>query len=51
MQKEHLKILFLCENVIQAKIPDFTRVILYERVKPFPIQRRIGDLHKDFYIQ
>ena len=24
---------------------------MYERVKPFSIQRKIGDFHKDFYIQ
>ena len=42
---------FLCEQVIQAKTPDFTSGRLYERVKLFPVQRNIGDFHKDFYIQ
>ena len=42
---------FLCEKLIQAKTPDFTRVRLYERVKLFSIQRKIGDFHKDFYIK
>ena len=31
--------------------PDFTRGRLYERVKLFPIQRKIGNFHKDFYIK
>ena len=39
---------FLCEELIQANNPDFTRGILYERVKLFSIQRKIGDFHKDF---
>ena len=42
---------FLCEQLIQAKTPYFTRGRLYERVKLFSIQRRIGDFHKDLYIQ
>ena len=42
---------FLCEQLIQTKTPDFTRKILYERVKLFSIQRKIGDFHKDFYIK
>ena len=42
---------FLCEQLIQAKNIDFTRERLYERVKLFSIQRKIGDFHKDFYIQ
>ena len=52
MQKEHLKKnCFLCEQLIQATTPDLTRGIMYERVKLFPIQRKIGDFHKYFYIQ
>ena len=51
MQREHLKYFFLCEQWIQDKNPDFTRGRLYERVKPIPIQRKIGDFHKYFYIQ
>ena len=42
---------FLYEQLIQAKTPDFTRGRMYERVKMFSIQRKIGDFHKDFYIQ
>ena len=42
---------FLCEKIIQSKTPDFTLGILYERVKLFPIQRKIGNFHKYFYIQ
>ena len=34
---------FLCEQLIQAKTPDFTRGRLYERVKLFSVQRKIGD--------
>ena len=45
------KTCFLCEKLIQAKTPDFTRNIVYERVKLFSIQRKIGDFQKDFYIQ
>ena len=40
-----------CEQIIQIKTPDFTRGRLYERVKLFSIQRKIGDFHKDFYIK
>ena len=42
---------FLCEQLIQAKTPDFKRGILYEIVKLFSVQRKIGDFQKDFYIQ
>ena len=42
---------FLCEKLIQYKTPDFTRKIMYERVKLFSIQRKIGGFKKDFYIQ
>ena len=35
------KTCFLCEQLIQAKIPDFTRGILYERLNRFSIQRKI----------
>ena len=42
---------FLCEQLIQANNPDLTHGRLYERVKLFSIQRKIGDFHKDFYIQ
>ena len=42
---------FLCEKLTQAKTPSFTRRRLYERVKLFSIQRKIGDFYKDFYIQ
>ena len=45
------KTYFLCEKLIQAKTPDFTSKRLYERVKVFSIQLKIGDFHKDFYIQ
>ena len=45
------KTCFLCEQFIQANTPDSTRIKLYERVKLFSVQRNIGDLHKDFYIQ
>ena len=41
----------LCEQLIQANTSGFTRGILYERVKLFPVQRNISDSHKDFYIQ
>ena len=44
-------ICLLCEKIIQARTPDSTRKRLYERVKPFSVQRKIGDFHKDFYIQ
>ena len=42
---------FICEQLIQANTRCFTRGRLYERVKLFSIQRKIGDLHKAFYIQ
>ena len=42
---------FLCEQLIQAKNPDFTRRKLHERVKLFSMQRKIGDFYKDFYIK
>ena len=45
------KTFLLCEQLIQDKTPDFKRIILYERVKLFTIQLKIGDFHKDFYIQ
>ena len=52
MQKEILRrIFFSCEQLIQTRIPDFIRGRLYERVKLFSIQRKIGDFHKDFYIK
>ena len=41
----------LCEQLIQANTHDFTRGRLYERIKIFPIQRKIGDFHKNIYIQ
>ena len=51
MQKEDKKYLFLCEKLIQTKTTDFTCGRLYERVKLFPIQRKIGEFHKDLYIE
>ena len=51
MQKEPIKDFFKCEQLIQAKAPDFIRGRLYERVKLFSIQRNIGDFQKDFNIQ
>ena len=42
---------FFCEKLIQSKTPDFTRRRMYERVKLFYIQRKLGYFHKDFYIQ
>ena len=42
---------FLCEELIKIKTPDFTPGKLHERVKPFPIQRKIGDFHREFYIK
>ena len=42
---------FLCEQLIQAKTPDFLRGILYERVKLFSVQHNIVDFYVDFYIQ
>ena len=51
MQKEHLKRLVSYVKKIQSRTPDFTRGILYERVKLFSIQRKIGESQKYFYIQ
>ena len=45
------KTCLLCEQLNQSKTPDLTRVRMYERLKLFSIQRKIGDLHKDFYIK
>ena len=45
------KTCFLCEQSIQAKTTDFTLRRPYERVKVFYIQRKIGEFHKDVYIQ
>ena len=45
------KTCFLCEQLIQSRTPNSTRRRLYERVNLFSIQRKIGDFHKDFYIQ
>ena len=41
---------FLCEQLIQAKTPNFTRGRLYERVKLLSVQRNIGESHKEFSI-
>ena len=46
-----LKKCFSREKLIQDKTPDLTRRRLYERVKLFSIQRKIGDFQKYFYIQ
>ena len=43
--------MFLCEQLIQPKTPDFTRGRLYDRVKLFSVQCNIDDFHKDFYIK
>ena len=48
---ESKKNCFLCEQLIQNSTPGFTRGRLYEKVKLFSIQRKIGDFHKDFYIK
>ena len=45
------KTCFLCEQLIQAKTIYFTRGRMYKRVKLFPIQHKIGNLHREFYIQ
>ena len=50
MQKTSKKTCFLCEKLIQAKNPDFTRKRLYDRMKVFSIQRKIGEFQKDLYI-
>ena len=42
---------FLCGQLVQTKTPYFTRRIMYERLKLFSIQRKIGGFHKDFYIK
>ena len=42
---------FLCEQLIQAKTPGFTRGRLYNRVTLFSIQHNIGGFYKDLYIQ
>ena len=42
---------FFCEQLIQTNTPDFTRGRMYERVKLFSVQRKIGDFHKNFYIK
>ena len=42
---------FLCEEIIKIKTPDFKRGKLYERVKLFSMQRKIGDFHNEFYIK
>ena len=42
---------WFCEQLIQAKTPNFVRGRLYEKVKLFSIQRKIGDFHKHFYIR
>ena len=40
-----------CEQLIQARTPDFTRIRLYARVKLFSVQRKIDDFHRDFHIK
>ena len=45
------RICFLCEELIQSKTPDFIQGRLYDRVKLFYTQCKIGDFHKDFNIQ
>ena len=42
---------FLYEQLIQTRTPDFTRGRLYEIVKRFSIQPKIGDFQKYFYIK
>ena len=41
----------LCEKLIQSKTSDLSREGLYERVKLFFVQHKIGEFHKDLYIQ
>ena len=41
----------LSEQLFQAINTNYTRKRLYERVKLFSVQRKIGDFYKDFYIQ
>ena len=43
--------MFLILKTTQANNPDFTRGRIYDRVKLFSIQRKIGYYHKFFYIQ
>ena len=43
--------MFLFDQLIQAKTPDFTRWRLYEIVKLVAAQRNIGDFYKDFFIK
>jgi hypothetical protein len=45
------KTCWFCEQLIQAQTPDFERGRLYEKVKLFAIQRKIGEFHEHFYIQ
>ena len=42
----HKKICFLCEQLIQSNTHEFTRRILYGRVKMFFVQHKIGDFQK-----
>ena len=42
---------FLCEKLIQSRTPYFTSGRLYDRLKLFSIQSKIGNFQKDFYIQ
>ena len=44
---KYIETFFLCVQLIQANTPDFTRVTLYERVKLFSVQRKIGDFYND----
>ena len=45
------KTCLLCEDFIKIKTPDFTCGKLYERVKLFSMQRKIGGFHSEFYIK
>ena len=45
------KTCFLCEQITQTNNPYFTRGRLYDRVKLFSIQRKIGYFHNEFYIK
>eukprot|EP00978_Attheya_sp_CCMP212_P037520 scaffold177762_cov62-Attheya_sp.AAC.1 len=40
-----------CEQLIQEKTSDFERGRLYEKVKLFAVQRKIGEFHEQFYIK
>ena len=42
---------FLCEELIKIKTPDFTGGKIHERLKLFPMQRKIGDFHNEFCIK